>query len=97
MDPVIQFLLRHGYAVLFVFVLAEQIGLPLPAVPVLLAVGALAGTGQLSFPVALLVAAAAALLSDFTWYHLGRRRGVKHHRAFALFSLGHICSPFLSS
>ncbi len=75
MDQVIQFLLRHGYAVLFVFVLAEQIGLPLPAVPVLLAVGALAGTGQLSFPAALLVAAAAALLSDFAWYHLGRRRG----------------------
>ncbi len=59
MGGVIQFLLRHGYAVLFAFVLAEQIGLLLPAVPVLLAVGALAGTGQLSFPAALLVAPAA--------------------------------------
>lgn len=34
------FLLRHGYAVLFVIVLVEQAGLPLPALPVLLAAGA---------------------------------------------------------
>lgn len=29
MDKAIQFLLWHGYAVLFAFVFAEQIGLPL--------------------------------------------------------------------
>ena len=44
----LQFLIRHGYTVIFVFVLAEQIGLPLPAIPLLLAAGALAGTGKLS-------------------------------------------------
>lgn len=75
MSEAIDFLLRHGYTVLFFFVLAEQIGLPLPSVPVLLAVGALAGAGQLSYPLALAVAVLASLLSDFIWYQLGRRRG----------------------
>ena len=37
MYHLIQFLLAHGYLVLFGFVLAEQIGLPIPAVPILLA------------------------------------------------------------
>lgn len=75
MNEALQFLLRHGYAVLFAFVFAEQIGLPLPAIPILLAMGALAGIGQLSFIVALLVAVLASLMSDLIWYELGRRRG----------------------
>jgi transketolase len=37
-----------SYLVLFAFVLAEQIGLPVPAVPLLLGVGAFAGTGRMS-------------------------------------------------
>jgi membrane protein DedA with SNARE-associated domain len=75
MSEVLEFLLQHGYTVLFVVVFVEQIGLPLPAVPVLLAVGALAGAGQLSYPLALAVAVLASLLSDLIWYQLGRRRG----------------------
>lgn len=72
----VDFLIRHGYAVLFVFVLAEQVGLPLPAIPVLLAVGALAGTGELGFVPVLAVSVAAAVLADAFWYELGRRRGI---------------------
>ena len=49
MQEAVQFLLDHGYAVLFALVFAEQIGLPLPAVPILLATGALASTGHFSF------------------------------------------------
>jgi membrane protein DedA with SNARE-associated domain len=45
MSDTVQVLLQYGYVVLFAVVLAEQIGLPIPAVPVLLGVGALAGTG----------------------------------------------------
>jgi membrane protein DedA with SNARE-associated domain len=37
--------------------------------------GALAGAGQISYPLALLLAVAASLLSDVIWYQLGRRRG----------------------
>jgi len=37
------FLLLYGYALLFAWVLVEQLGIPLPATPVLLAAGALFG------------------------------------------------------
>lgn len=70
-----RFLLAHGYSVVFVWVLAEQIGLPIPSVPILLAAGALAGSHQLSFAAALALATAASLISDFVWYGLGRSRG----------------------
>jgi len=75
MNEALHFLLRHGYAVLFGAVFAEQIGLPLPAIPVLLAAGALAGTNRFSFVAIVLVAVLAALLGDLIWYALGRRRG----------------------
>src|SRR5215831_16050611 len=76
MSDSLEFVLAYGYAVLFAFVLAEQVGLPVPAVPVLLAVGGLAGGARLSIPVALAVALAASLPADLLWYELGRRRGV---------------------
>lgn len=75
MKELIHFLEQHGHVVLFVVVAAEQIGLPIPAVPVLLAMGALAGIGRFSLGAALLVAALAAVVSDLVWFELGRRRG----------------------
>jgi len=75
MSDTVQVLLQYGYVVLFGFVLAEQIGLPIPAVPVLLGVGALAGTGRMSLALALGAALAASLPPDLVWYELGRRRG----------------------
>ena len=87
MQEVIAFLLRHGYAVLVGAVFLEQIGLPFPAVPVMLAVGALAGDGTFSFPLALLLATAAALLADLPWYWLGRTRGVGALRLLCRLSL----------
>jgi membrane protein DedA with SNARE-associated domain len=75
MHGIVLFLLRHGYWVLFANVLAEQAGLPIPAVPVMLAMGALAGLGNFSFAVALAVALCAAVASDLIWFRLGRVRG----------------------
>ena len=75
MHGVIPFLLRHGYWVLFVNVFTEQAGLPIPAVPVLLAMGALAGLGHFSPWIALVLAVCASLTSDLMWYRLGRVRG----------------------
>ncbi len=69
------FLLRNGYALLFLNVLAEQMGLPIPSAPVLLAAGAMAGLGQMSLPAAWTGAIAAALAGDFVWYTLGKWRG----------------------
>lgn len=77
MNETLQFLVRHGYAVTFAWVLAEQLGLPIPAVPVLLAAGALAGQGKLSMAMLLLAAGIASLIGDTVWYEIGRRRGSK--------------------
>jgi membrane protein DedA with SNARE-associated domain len=74
-DETFQFLIRHGYSVLFVWVLAEQLGLPLPATPLLLAAGALAGSGQMNLPLAIALAVLASMLGDVSWYEFGRRRG----------------------
>ena len=60
---------------LFVWVLANQGGVPIPAVPVLLGAGALAGSGSLSAVMTLAVPVASALCADLTWYLLGRWRG----------------------
>ena len=46
----LQFLEQYSLAILPALVVAEQIGVPLPAVPALLAVGALAAQGRVSYP-----------------------------------------------
>ncbi len=70
-------LLMYGYLLLFAWVLVEQLGLPLPSAPVLLAAGALTAERQISFPLALAVGVAAALTADSIWFLIGRRHG--HH------------------
>ncbi|MGA2206292.1 MAG: VTT domain-containing protein [Terracidiphilus sp.] len=70
-------LLMYGYLLLFAWVLVEQLGIPLPATPVLLAAGALSAERQISFPLALAVGVAAALTADSVWFLIGRRHG--HH------------------
>ena len=66
---------QYSLLILPALVVAEQFGIPLPAVPALLGVGALAASGQVSIPMVLGVIAAAAFTVDLTWYELGRRRG----------------------
>lgn len=70
-------LLMYGYLLLFAWVLVEQLGIPLPATPVLLAAGALSAEHQISFSFALAVGVAGALVADSTWFFVGRRYG--HH------------------
>ncbi len=77
MTDLIQFVLRHGYAVLFGAVFVEQIGIPVPSAPVLLAAGALSAGGNLSLMLVILSGVLAALPGDLIWYQVGRRRGDK--------------------
>jgi membrane protein DedA with SNARE-associated domain len=77
MNEMIQFLIGHGYAVLFLWVLFEQLGLPIPAAPLLIAAGVLAGVGELDLSFVLGVALVASLLSDHVWYQIGYHRGRK--------------------
>ena len=71
------FLAEHGASVLFWVVFVEQIGLPLPALPLLVAAGALVGAGKMSLAAALLLPIAASLPPDLAWYYLGRHKGGK--------------------
>jgi len=75
MDNVIPFLIQHGYTVLFLWVLAETMGLPLPSGPLFITMGALAGAGQLNLFLCIGIGVFAALLSDIFWYAVGRKRG----------------------
>jgi len=75
MHEALEFLLRHIEMVVFLTVLAEQIGFPIPAVPVLLAAGAVAGDGQAALTVLTGLSVAACLLGDMVWFELGRHRG----------------------
>jgi len=75
MAEMLQFVLQHGYALLFFWVMAEQAGVPIPATPMLLAVGALAGQHQLNFVLAVVLAATGSLAADTLWYFFGKRKG----------------------
>ena len=67
------FVLRHGEAFVFLYVFADQIGIPVPAVPALLAMGALAAIGKINLPLALAASVLASLIADTVWYALGGR------------------------
>lgn len=77
MSTSVEFLARHGYLLLFGWVLAEQLGLPMPSAPVLLAAGALAGQHRMSLALAIALPIAAVVICDFLWYELGRLRGMQ--------------------
>src|SRR5262249_8466661 len=77
MHSALEFLLRHGYVVRLAWVFGEQIGLPVPSLPLLLAAGALAGTGHLNLLASLLICVFAAVVADSIWYALGRLKGIK--------------------
>lgn len=77
MKATLEFLVRHGYMVLYVWVVCEQIGLPVPSIPMLLAAGALAGAGRMHFAAVILLAVLACLTSDLVWYQLGLLRGAR--------------------
>ena len=75
LEQAADFLIRHGYAVLFGWVLLEQLGLPIPAAPLLIAAGALARAGKMNLTFAVALAFIAVILADLFWYFLGRYRG----------------------
>ena len=75
MDEGTQFLIRHGGQVVFWVIFAEQLGLPVPGIPVLIAAGALSGTGKMNLAAAAGLPVIASLVADYLWFYLGRHRG----------------------
>jgi membrane protein DedA with SNARE-associated domain len=72
-----QFLSSYGYVVLLGWVLAEQLGLPLPAAPVMLAAGALARETPFRLITALGFAVVGCVAADLFWFSAGRCAGSK--------------------
>jgi len=78
---------KYAYLILFVWVLVEQFGLPIPSIPLLLTAGTLSATHKLSGLLALVCVLGACVISDSMWYLLGRRYGNKVLKLLCRFSL----------
>ncbi len=74
-DELLLLMAQYGLLLVFFNVLAEQAGMPVPAVPTLVVAGALAANGQLPVVYVLGAALLACLLGDLLWYWAGRRFG----------------------
>jgi membrane protein DedA with SNARE-associated domain len=75
MDEFLSLIAHHGYVIIFVVVLGEAIGLPVPAALALVAGGAAAASGTLHWQIALLFAISAMLVGDSLLYVLGSYMG----------------------
>jgi membrane protein DedA with SNARE-associated domain len=75
MNSVLSMIAHHGYLLVFLLVLAEAVGLPVPAAVALVAGGAAAAAHLLWLPTVIFLAMAAMLAGDSLLYILGRHMG----------------------
>ena len=86
-DLLIALISEYGLLFVFVNILLQQLGAPLPAYPVLMLTGALAARGQFNVFALLGAAAAACLLADASWFLIGRWLGRRVLRVLCRISL----------
>ena len=79
-------LLQLTYSGLFLAVLAQQVGLPIPSIVFLMAAGALAAHGAMSPAIILLLGVVGCLAGDGMWYWIGRKWGSKAIRLICRFT-----------
>ncbi|MFZ6765812.1 VTT domain-containing protein [Undibacterium sp. Di26W] len=72
----VEFFHQHSNLMVFVNVLLQQLGLPVPAVPTMM-LNASQATGMGQLAVLLLAAVAASLIADLVWYQAGKSFGYK--------------------
>jgi membrane protein DedA with SNARE-associated domain len=87
MEALTQYVLVYGLPLIFAVVLIEQLGAPIPAIPVLVVAGALTVDRDFSAAQVLLVAVGASLLADASWFLLGRRQGTRILKTLCRISL----------
>jgi membrane protein DedA with SNARE-associated domain/rhodanese-related sulfurtransferase len=75
MPIAIVFFVHYAYLIIFLWVLVEQIGIPIPSVPVLLTAGTLSATHRVSWFGITFAMLLACMIADTVWYSLGRRYG----------------------
>jgi membrane protein DedA with SNARE-associated domain/rhodanese-related sulfurtransferase len=76
-----------GLGLVFVNVLLDQLGLPVPAVPTLVVAGALVAVDRLSAPGLCALAVGACMIADGVWYTAGRLYGGRVMRLLCRISL----------
>jgi membrane protein DedA with SNARE-associated domain/rhodanese-related sulfurtransferase len=69
------FFVHYAYLIIFLWVLVEQIGIPIPSVPVLLTAGTLSATHRVSWLGITVSMLLACIVADTIWFALGRRYG----------------------
>ena len=74
MSSLTSYVVLYGIPLIFGIVLLEQLGAPIPAIPVLVAAGALAIDRDLSAWKVLAVAVVASLIADSVWFWLGWKK-----------------------
>ena len=79
-------LLQLSYWEMFLAVLAQQLGLPIPSVVFLMAAGALAAQGKMHSGVIVVLGVVGCLAGDGVWYWIGRKWGPKAMRLLCRFS-----------
>ena len=87
MPIALAFFVQYAYVILFFWVLIEQLGIPIPSIPVLLTAGTLSATHRIHASYALAYVVIACLAADSLWYYLGRRYGGAVLRLLCRFSL----------
>jgi membrane protein DedA with SNARE-associated domain/rhodanese-related sulfurtransferase len=75
MPIAIVFFVHYAYLIIFLWVLVEQIGIPIPSVPVLLTAGTLSATHRVSWLGITIAMLLACIIADTVWFSLGRRYG----------------------
>jgi membrane protein DedA with SNARE-associated domain/rhodanese-related sulfurtransferase len=78
---------NFGLTIVFVNVLVDQIGVPVPAVPTLIVAGAVAADGKLPLAALLAWSVAACLLADCGWYLIGQKYGIRVLKTLCKISL----------
>lgn len=77
MNEILSLLSRHGSAIVFVVAFLEQIGAPVPAIPVIIVAGAVAANSGAPILPLLGLVLAGALIADTIWFFLGKRYGYR--------------------
>lgn len=75
MQSITQLIEHYGVALVFISVLLDLLGLPIPSYPILVIAGALSVSGGASIESVIGAGLAAAVLADLTWYVIGARYG----------------------
>jgi membrane protein DedA with SNARE-associated domain len=87
-ELLVSLFIQYGYWIVFVGILLDNAGLPLPGELLLLSFGALARTGHVDLGLGILVAAAAAMSGDSVGYWLGRLGGERLIHTYCRVTLG---------